>query len=539
MEQPRGLKVGWLCLALNFLVRQVLPHLRTFYKDTSTADLLNLGLQLCSFFIAIYVLILARRQILPALEDIKRTASVQAREARYRSALIAPKNPVRVVGFDARFSPGDWSEILGGGAAPHTIVLELQRSYKLFYDQVEKPADPSQPPFNGPTVIILAQARIPQYLAAGLIEPLPTELGLDAMLDERSRLRGQPCDPAIRRLIKLLFSDDSGAAGALPLWLNSHGRMIPDPQLAYTAKQERLVTVSTLDALFKLGPAPLSHASIQSYHVMLEFWAHLAYRGCRLFRSSDEGGRRFRSELLSSSEQLQAFARATADLATRLLFSDRTRAIYRSARDEDELKDSSKFRIGHDEDARMLREGLALWKPVFSSELLWKALPRRGDPATQLSNDTEFKTPFLRHEGPDDWSYLTALGGYGLAMPTGTSKNKDCRRALKYMFLANPALHHPSLATMLGRYDSDTAVREFAERHGRPRWPFWKEVELELRSTLFALLLSLDRRGTIGPAKFWKSAVDRVVDSRPTLVAFFERVQKIAQAAPPWTFEFS
>src|SRR4051812_48409341 len=116
--------VGWLCLALHFLERWVLPHLRSFFKDTSTVDLLNLILQLCSFFIAIYVIFLARRQLLPALQDIERAASAQAQEARYRRALVAPKNAVRLVGFDARFSLGDWSEILGGDAAPPTILLD-------------------------------------------------------------------------------------------------------------------------------------------------------------------------------------------------------------------------------------------------------------------------------------------------------------------------------------------------------------------------------------------------------------------------------
>lgn len=532
--------VGWLYSSANFLEQWVLPPLRSFFKATSTVDLLNLILQLCSFFIAVYVLLLARRQLLPALQDIERAASAQSREARYRRALVAPKNAVRVVGFDARFNLGDWSEILGGDAAPQTILLDLKRSYKAFYDLIDNPADPPRSALQEPAVMLLAQARIPQYLAEGLIDPLPRELALDAMLNERSRLRGQPCDPAVRRLIKLLFSNDEGVIGALPLWVNSHGRMIPDPQLAYNAKQERLITVSTLDELFKLGTAPLGDASIQSYHVTLEFWAHLAYRGCRLFQYSVPEDRRFRSDVLSSPAQLKAFAQATADLATRLLFSNRTRTIYRSARSRAQLNDSSKFRIGHDEDARMLREGLSLWKPVFSSELLWKALPRKADRGANLANDTEFKTPFLRHDAPDDWSYLTALGGYGLAMRSGTSTNKDCQRAMKYMFLANPALYHPSLATMLGRYDSDTAVQEFAERHGRPRWPFWKEVELELRGTLFTLLMSLDRRGTIGPKKFWESAVDRVVDSRPTLLALFERVRTIAHNQPkPWEFDFA
>jgi hypothetical protein len=502
---------------------------------TSLSLVVGITLQAFALIVAWRALKTARNQLIPLRQDIERIAASQAKITRLRNELVRPGQLVRLAGFDARFTANDWGNILAAGGATQPIQAELNRSYKSFYDRFHS----KPPPFEQPTILILGQAYVPEFLARKWIDPLPPELGFEKMMSMRAELRSEGYDEVTAQLGRYLFCDAFGTAGALPLWLNSHGRLITDPQLSFGDK--RVSSINSLGELFE-GPGAeerLSNAGIQSYHVMLEFWAHLAYRGCRLFRPSPNFTTTFSSELLSSDDELRRFAQATADLATRLHFSSQTKAIYRSAKSKKDLKQAPKFKIGHSEDARMLREGLALWKPAFSSELLWKLARRKNDPVIRLANDTEFRPPYFRHDGGDDWSYLSALSGYGLALPAGASKNPDCISAAKNVFLLNPAMLHPYLADMVGDDPTADTVDDFALRHARPRWPFWHRAERKLSDAVFDLLLDLNREGNRTPQEFWEEAVQSVSLSRDRLSCLFDQIAEIASDHdPPWAFEY-
>jgi hypothetical protein len=190
----------------------------------------------------------------------------------------------------------------------------------------------------------------------------------------------------------------------------------------------------------------------------------------------------------------------------------------------------------------MIRDSLALWKPVFSSELLPRAIPRKEgeEIGSKLFDETTFKLPFLRKLEDGGWSYLSALGGYGLALPRSAQTDKDSMRAIKYLFLSNPVLMHSYVATML---DEHTSAQDFFDRHGRPRWPFWSVVEDDLTLLLFHIFLLLDRSKSpadIHPDDFWKyvkqfTGEENVV--REYLYQFLGRVRLIAEKHG-WSFDF-
>src|SRR3954451_3613489 len=100
----------------------------------------------------------------------------------------------------------------------------------------------------------------------------------------RGETYGRPIDKRAVDLLRLMSSNEAGEIGALPIWINSHGKMIPDPQLF--SRAGRVAAVGSLDQLIKRDDATdvFAEAGIQSFYITFEFWAHLAYRGCWLFK---------------------------------------------------------------------------------------------------------------------------------------------------------------------------------------------------------------------------------------------------------------
>jgi hypothetical protein len=516
---------------------QGMGEVADWFRDLPWDNIFSYGVQTVTLLIAIYACILARQQLLPLRKDIAKLAAAERRGERLRTELLAPAAEVQVLGFDARFTNGDWYNILSNPVAPPTIKLNLGRSYKMFYDALEA----GRAPIESRCILIIGFVYCTEYLHRGWIDPIPQDgaLEFEKLMAFRAEAHGHRHDEATGKLARYLCSDPDGTVGALPIWLNSHGRMIPEPQLF--EENGRLAGVASLDDLFQRSDAQkvLAEASVQGYHLMFEFWAHLAYRGCRLFRSVPNEPRAIRSDVLASPDELEKFAEAVADLGTRLRFSNRTRKAFQDAEDRLNVREEHRFAIGHNADARMIREGLALWKPVFSSELLWKASRRRTDPASRLTDETDFRPPYYRHTSNEDWSYLSTVGGYGLALPKGASKDPECVKALKYMFLANPCLVHPYLPEMLGYEANDEDVRVFAERHARPRWPFWQGVKVQISNLLMDLLLSVDRTSPLTPAEFRTNCVTKVMASRERIEELFELIRQIgAEQQPEWTFRF-
>jgi len=218
----------------------------------------------------------------------------------------------------------------------------------------------------------------------------------------------------------------------------------------------------------------LTEAGVQSSYLVFEFWAHLAYRGCNLFEWSSKR-RLLESRLLDpTSQHRRALAEAVADLAVRLHIFQITSNMFGKASHPEQFRTDNAFALEHAGDARMIRDGAALWKPVFSSELLWHTLPERGGmPGSSLGNEKEFLPPFVRHSGRNSWRYLTALGGYGLALPRGAATDGDSIRAMKYVFLRNPLLMHPYANDILPTENDSMTLEDFLRAYARPPLPFW------------------------------------------------------------------
>src|SRR4051794_15320076 len=233
-------------------------------------------------------------------------------------------------------------------------------------------------------------------------------------------------------MMRRLCADADGRVGALPLWLNTHGRIVPE--VITVEGGRRLSQLASFEQLLehKEAGSLLRDASIQSHYMTFEFLAHLAYHRCHLFRRVDRQS--YTSELLVSTEQRRRLGEAVADLAVRLHFYSETGDKFRTATVMEDLQQHDAFRVEHAGDARTIRERAALWKPVFSSELLWRTLPQRNlTPMASLANDTEFLPPFARHDSEGS-SYLTALGGYGLVLPSAARQDHASQKAMRYAF---------------------------------------------------------------------------------------------------------
>ncbi|MEA3010581.1 MAG: hypothetical protein QOJ91_2273 [Sphingomonadales bacterium] len=514
-------------------------------------EFVGVVLSLASYFIAIAALWAAVRQLRPLRRSLEQIAAEQRRVRRIRGKLHPPRRKRDVRGFDPRFANSDWDRFLQAhlpqqaNARTQKIQMRLDRRYREFHDWYRTTG--TRTIKSG--VVIIDLLYVPEFLERGYIAPL-SYLAIEQMMSRRAEAYGIPIKPSLVDLIGNLCSDQGGQLGALPLWINSHGRFIPDPQLF--GENHRLTAASSFDQLLDRPDSieVFCEASIQSSYLAFEFWAHLAYRGCRLITVARHPpvtatGRKAAgvliSTVLSSRSEHTAFCKAVADLTTRLRFSSLTRDTFLNAKSELDFLQEHAFRLGHLGDARLIREGAALWKPVFSSELLWKALPQRdSEPAARLADETSFRPPFVCRHGIDDWSYLSAIGGYGIALPKAAYRDRESRRTLETIFLANPSLCHPYLLDMLPE-DSGTHTQSWIGRHARPQLAFWRPIEAKLDELLFDLFLLLSRSlpelgGPATPRSFWNFAV-REMDgkrARQLLRHFLDDVQEIASQSD-WT----
>jgi hypothetical protein len=477
----------------------------------------GLILNVVGITIAIAALIAAVRQLKPLRRTLEDISTEQRRARRIRTTLKPPRKEVRVRGFDARFDGADWNRILAPLLGKKTSIrMDLSRQYRDFYDwyRQQKERDSSE-------VLILDLLVVPEFLKAGLIKPLNTLLPIQDLMSKRAEAYGTRHSDSLRKLVEYLCSDVNGAVGALPLWVNSHGRFIPDHAYlrdegpsAAESDFERMLASHCADTL-------LAKAGIQTSYLTFELWAHLAYRGAQIFRAKSHPSRSddppgaprgglLGCDLVTEPEAFLGFCEAVADLATRLRYSTITRDQFEAATRPADFVQQHAFRLGHINEARMIRNGVAGWKPCCSSELLRKAMPRRDEEvAAQLSDESWFKPPYInRLKKHNQYTYMSAVGGYGLALPASSSSNSDALLALEFLFLANPCLNHPYVVDMAD--DSLMEVEEFAERHVRPRVPFWGEIEDELNQLIFSLMLKLDRRqdDSIAPWQFWETAVE-------------------------------
>jgi hypothetical protein len=495
---------------------------------------------------------IARTQLVPLRKGIEQIAAERNRARRMRDSRRPPAREHVVVGFDPRFTNAEWNGFLGSHAGRQVnISMRLSNRHDDFHASVRSSA-----PFPKSHILLIDLMKVPEYLRDGHIASLSGRgrLDFDALLQLRAEAYGRPVNDQVAALMRLMASNEAGEIGAIPIWINTQGRMIPEQQLFSAIG--RAAAGSSLDQLRERSDAKdiFGEAGIQSFYITFEFWAHLAYRGCCLFRpisdrtrilgegTNSPTKRRFVSDLLNSTHQLEGFSQAVADIATRLRYSRLTRDVFQHARTVGAFREHRTFDLGHWGDARMIRDSLALWKPVFSSELLTRATPRREgeEVSSKLFDETNFKLPFLHRLGDGSWSYLSALGGYGLALPAAAHNDKDAWRAVKYLFLSNPVLMHSYVAHML---DEHTSPEDFFIRHGRPRWPFWSVVEDDLTLLLFQIFLLLDRSQNptdVPPDEFWKHVRRFVADEsivRGYLRDFLDRVRLTAEK-DRWSFDF-
>lgn len=477
----------------------------------------------------------ARKQLRPIAEQLRKEAAEKERLERLKGE--QPRELRELVGFDPRFTRSDWKGVLTlDRLPPATLTSSLTRSYSEFYRNLD---DDLRNGIHDDHVLIVDLLFVPHLLHEGLIAPLTTTegLALDPMLHELAKLIDVQLDPPAIDMMRELCSDEDGVLGALPLWINTHGRMIP--RVESCGSRGRPAQVASFDELLDHADAAdlLAEAGIQSHYMVFEFLAHLAYRDCRLFES--KGRHAITSSLGNpSSPERRSFAEAIADLAVRLHFYRATSDVFRRARVIEDF-DQDAFRLEHAGDARMIRERLAQWKPLFSSELLWRTLPQRSTtPEASLADNVNFHPPFVRQASNDSWLYLSALGGYGLALPTAAASDPDSVRALKYVFLSNPLLMHPYVNDMLSAESETHPAQDFVRRYGRPRWPFWPEIEQALVETLLQLLLTLPRRRRGRPRVVWERharSLQNSDEANACVATFLNEVERIAHGAG-WQF---
>lgn len=515
----------------------MLPQLRV--EDT-TLDILGLLINFFALCMAGVGLWIALRQLKPLRQTLDNIAAEQLRARKIRATLTPPAGEVRVRGFDPRFDNSDWSRIVSAHVRNTTTVrMDLSWRYQEFYEWYERRADR-----DGDEIIIIDLLLMPMFMKTGLIVPLNEIISIDELLNKRSDLFGVRYSNDVRDALRMLCTDVNGAVGALPLWINTHGRYLPDTPflretewpIAAETDFGRLLRHEDAARLLTLG-------GVQSSYLSFEFWAHLAYRGGRLFTAkrrpgtsghatpSSLGGELTCPLFKRSAHELRAFAEAAADLSTRLQFCAVTRETFGNAEIPADFEHEPAFRVGHVGEARMIRNGVFFWKPVCSSELLRKIMGRRSDqPASHVNDDTCFKPPYVSRHDDNRYTYASAVGGYGLALPSRAATSAHTRDALEFMFLANPAIFHSYFPDMIE--DSQMSVQEFVERHARPPVPFWRSLEHELNQLLFNMMLKLDRTPEIAvsPEEFWQSAKARFLspDCRRLMKAFVKKSSKLA-----------
>ena len=505
---------------------------------SDVAAMLQVAFGLIGLILGWLALNVARRSLIPLKPQIDRIVAEQKRRDELRKELVPPAQPRLILGFDPRFSNWDWNKLLAAdGVPPPNLITRLSRTHLEFHGDPQR----SIAGRSTESVLVVDLLHVPNLLKQGLIDPLTDhgQLNLDNMLGQRAELHGVKLEQPAVDMMRAMCSDQDGQLGALPLWINTHGRMIiGSPSLQGEA---RISQISSFDDLLDHRDADklLTEAGVQSSYLIFEFWAHLAYRGCNLFEWSSSK-QHFGSSLLSpTSAHRRALAEAVADLAVRLHFFRITGDMFRGASHADQFRTDNAFALEHAGDARMIRDGVALWKPVFSSELLWHTLPERGAmPGSSLDNEKEFLPPFVRHTGRNSWRYLTALGGYGLALPKGAASNDDSIRAMKYVFLRNPLLMHPYAIDILPTESDTITLEDFLGAYARPPLPFWPDIEKVLVDTLFDLLLKLPRQVHGHPRDVWTSyadVIERSDEVTTCLEALLQRLATIA-AQSGWTF---
>lgn len=510
--------------------------------ETHLIELAGFAISFIGLFMAAFALVVAVRQLRPLRQTLEEIAREQKRARRLATTLVPPRQAIQVRGFDPRFDNKDWTRIL----QPHlkqrtTIRMKLSSRYREFYQRCTE-----ERRFGSNEVVLVDLLLVPRLLRDGWIQPLTGLVSLQDLMEQRREVHGVALNKPILELATSLSSNLEGVLGALPVWINSHGRFLHDRLFHHPSERpittemsfHRLLNRSDADELFGRG-------SIQSSYLGFELYAHLAYRGCQPFTarmiprgpSQTALGAEFICSLVIP-DQWRAFAQAAADLATRLQFSAVTRDGFRRARTISDFDHEHALGIGHVREAELIRKGEADWTPVCSSELLRKLMPRRDDEvAAQLSDEGCFKPPFHSRDEKHRYAYLSAIGGYGLALPAAAASNPDALDALRFTFLANPCMHHPYLGDMID--DAHMSVQEFAERHSRPRVPFWSDVEKELDQLLFKLLLQLDRNPVAdeSPATFWTYALEMFTEAPAIDEAriFLDRLKSLIKTNE-WTF---
>jgi hypothetical protein len=499
-------------------------------------------------------LFLASREILPLQPEIERFTKEQKRRSELQKALESPSSDRVMTGYDPRFNSREWTRLLAAdGLPPEHIAVRLSRTHYEFHHHLDESLtsnrgeDDSDARHEHTTKAAVGCAivdllHVPRLLEEGVIAPLTghPQLALDRMLDLRARLTGVRFDPASIAMMRALCSDEGGSLGALPLWINSQGRMIiGSPSLP---GGDRISQISSFDAVLDHQHAKdlLSEAGVQSNHLIFEFWAHAKYRDCMPFEWSAKD-RVLTSSLLQPepNQTRERMAQSIADLAVRLQFFRMTASTFTEATDVDDLRSEHAFALEHAGEARMIRHGVALWKPVFSSELLWHALPDRTGPVgATLTDERDFRPPFIRHVEGSTWRYLGALGGYGLVLPAGAADDEDCWRTLKYAFLRNPHLMHPYLTDMLPTEVDATTPDDFVRFYARPRLSIWPDVESVLIQTLFQLMILLPKQLNAAPRSAWTAYRDFIARSPDATSCLEEHLETISDVvkAKGWTF---
>jgi hypothetical protein len=294
---------------------------------------------------------IAKTQLVPLRKDIEQIAAERSRARRMRDSRQPPARERIVVGFDPRFTNADWNGFLRSHSERQVnITMSLSSRHDEFHGSV-----PGRAPLPRNRIMLIDLMKVPEYLDKGYIASLsaPGRLDFDKLLHLRAQAYGRPVSEQAAALMRLMASNEPGDIGAIPVWINTHGRMIPDPQLF--SERGRVAAASSLDQLRERVDAAdvFGEAGIQSYYITFEFWAHLAYRGCQPFRSTSNPAnfvhkrffkpRPFISELLSSIRQIEAFSEAVADIATRLRYSRLTRDVFQRARTVGEFREHSAF----------------------------------------------------------------------------------------------------------------------------------------------------------------------------------------------------
>jgi len=319
-------------------------------------------------------------------------------------------------------------------------------------------------------ILIVDFSWLPELAYQGLVYPLQ-EIEPDVNNQVRNLLReqtpdgrkGKPTDDQFKlwsRVLQHLCCAGNDRYYVLPLFINMPGVLVNDVKELGESDYRKMKTER------------FTRCSVQSSHsacCVYELFKHLAYHGAVPIQVKDglaDSDQVY--ELVEVSFHSDEFYHALSDYLTRLFLLPVGK--------QDIIQDPRRrFSVNHGRELKLIADQRFHWAVAFSSELLErKHLQKR-----ELQLHMPCKAPLPTRECP---TYLTSLGGYGLAVSRATSEPERAFRASQALFQSMwsggrvlPSYVEKSLGFI--EYLDDDQLDTFLRIHCRPRVPFWTHIE--------------------------------------------------------------